>query len=186
MSGWSLAGEAWPRPYGRPNVEPIALAGEAWPRPYRHPAWSQLRWRARHGLAPTGTQRGAYCAGGRGMASPLQAPSVEPQDHAWPTPSSATTASTMCRRRPRPSRGRLPHTPTRHTTGALRWRARHGLAPTGDPAWSLLRWRARHGLAPTGDPARSQLRRGEAMPRPPASNRGCPDPVSKVMNQHRS
>ena len=22
------------------------------------------------------------------------------------------------------------------------------------------------------------------MPRPPASNRGCPDPVSQVMNQH--
>ena len=24
------------------------------------------------------------------------------------------------------------------------------------------------------------------MPRPPASNRGCPDPVSQVMNQHRT
>ena len=37
---------------------------------------------------------------------------------------------------------------------------------------------------PYRHPTRSQLRRGEAMPRPPASNRGCPDPVSQVMNQH--
>ncbi len=106
VSGWSLAGEAWPRPYGDPTR-------------------SQLRWRARHGLAPTGAQRGANCAGGRGMASPLQAPNAEP------------------------------------------------IALAGE-AWPR----------PYGDPTRSQLRRGEAMPRPPASNRGCPDPVSQVMNQH--
>ena len=37
VSGRSLAGEAWPRPYRRPSAEPIALAGEAWPRPYRRP-----------------------------------------------------------------------------------------------------------------------------------------------------
>ena len=36
---------------------------------------------------------------------------------------------------------------------------------------------------PYRHPTWSQLRRGEAMPRPPASNRGCPNPVSQVMNQ---
>ena len=36
----------------------------------------------------------------------------------------------------------------------------------------------------SGNLERSEIRRGEAMPRPPASNRGCPDPASQVMNQH--
>ena len=35
-----------------------------------------------------------------------------------------------------------------------------------------------------GSPVSGRSLAGEAMPRPPASNRGCPNPVSQVMNQH--
>ena len=108
------------------DAERRRIRPEASPRPYRHPAWSQLRRRTRHRPARTGTQRGANFAGGRIMAMPIQAPSVEPI-------AVAGDAS------PRPYR---------------------------HPTWS-------------------QLRRGEAMPRPLSSNRGCPNPVSKVMNQHK-
>ena len=165
----------------RPSAEPVALAGEAWPRPYGDPARSQLRWRARHGPAPTATQRGASCAGGRGMAPPLRRPSAEPvalAGEAWPRPYGDPARS------------------------QLRWRARHGPAPTATQRGAScaggrgmappLRRPSAEPVAlageawprPYGDPTRSQLRRGEAMPRPPASNRGCPEPVSQVMNQH--
>ena len=46
------------------------------------------------------------------------------------------------------------------------------------------RTRARHGLAPTLSDPRGSHCRGEAMPRPPLSSRGYPDPVSYVLNPH--
>ena len=140
-----------------------SLAGEAWPRPYRHPRGANCAGGRGMASPPQATQRGANCAGGRGMASPLQAPNAEPialAGEAWPRPHRRPNAEPIA------LAGEAWPRPYRHPTRSqLRWRARHGPAPTGDPTWS-------------------QLRRGEAMPRPPASNRGCPDPVSQVMNQH--
>ena len=92
------------------------------------------------------------------------------------------------------------HASSAHDVGMTGQRAMHASGMVGDAG--RRRMRARHAsplqapnaepiaLAgeawprPYGDPTRGQLRRGEAMPRPPASNRGCPDPVSQVMNQH--
>ena len=67
-----------PAPTGNPTRSQLRRRARHGPAPTGNPTRSQLRRRARHGLAPTGTQRGANCAGGRGIAPPLQAPSVEP------------------------------------------------------------------------------------------------------------
>ncbi len=101
VSGWSLAGEAWPRPYRRPNAEPIAQ--------------------------------------GRGMG--------------------------VCAVESRESELNRTH-PVRGPAGASRCARACKTAPA-------VLWQPRISTAQT------------PMPRPPASNRGCPDPVSQVMNQHR-